>query len=47
VPGLPLKSIIVGKRKELVVRGAFWKLLDDAAGRVKSTHGESIFLRAG
>jgi len=31
----------------LVVRGAFWKLLDDAGGRVKSTHGGSTFLRAG
>lgn len=43
--GLPLKSIIVGKRKGLVVREAFWKLPDDAAELVKSTQGRSIFLR--
>lgn len=45
VRGLPLKSIIVRRRKGLVVREASWKLPNDVARLVKSTHGGSIFFR--
>lgn len=41
--GLPLKFIIIGKRKGLVVGEASWKLPDDIAGLVKSTHAEGQY----